>query len=206
MFKTIVLSALLSLIVGCKDDTSKTKTTASDKTTGTATDKAPNADKVDGELPVAKTDPDMLTVKISASSGSKVAGTITFEAAEGGTDIALHITGLTPGLHGLHLHESGDCSAPDATSAGGHFNPAKVDHGAPEAGTHHRGDLGNVQADTEGMAMKTFTVDFISIVKGDEQSVLGRAVVVHEKADDLKTQPTGGAGARVGCGVIAINE
>lgn len=144
------------------------------------------------------------TVTLSALGGSGVAGTIEFtELAEGGVRVDADITGLTPGQHGMHVHEWGDCSAPDGMSAGGHFNPDMVDHGAPGGATHHPGDYGNLEADADGRATLSLTIDAISLTAGDEVNVLGRAVIVHEKADDFG-QPTGNAGGRLACGVIHV--
>ena len=115
--------------------------------------------------------------------------------------VVADISGLKPGKHGLHIHEKGDCSAPDATSAGGHFNPDKKNHGAPDASEHHMGDLGNIEANAKGKAHLDRTVDFLTIAE-DPNSIAGKAVIVHAQEDDLKSQPVGNAGARVACGVI----
>jgi Cu-Zn family superoxide dismutase len=141
------------------------------------------------------------TATLAAASGSKAAGTINFTKADGGLHVTGDITGLTPGVHGFHLHEKGDCSAPDATSAGDHWNPGKQAHGAPTAAAHHAGDLGNITADASGKAHVDTTVKGIGL--DGETSVIGHAVIVHGKADDLKTQPSGAAGPRVACGVVA---
>ena len=136
------------------------------------------------------------------TKGQKVEGTVTFTKVEKGVRVQAHIHNLTPGKHGFHIHEFGDCSAPDATSAGGHFNPTKADHAGPKEHKRHVGDLGNIEADDKGHA----TYDMV-----DEQlrfdgptSILGRGLILHEKAADLKTQPTGDAGGRVSCGVIGV--
>jgi Cu-Zn family superoxide dismutase len=139
---------------------------------------------------------------LSSTKGNNVAGTVTFTKVEGGVKIVADVTGLKPGEHGFHIHEFGDCSAPDATSAGGHFNPLHSQHGAPDAAARHAGDFGNLVADDSGKAHYE-RVDTIMTLDG-ANSVLGHAVIVHEKADDLKTQPTGNAGARVACGVIGV--
>ena len=147
--------------------------------------------------------PTEAVAELKPTKGNKVSGTVTFmRQADGkGVKIKADIMGLTPGQHGFHIHEKGDCSAPDATSAGGHFNPTKVNHGAPSATPHHGGDFGNITADKDGNA-KFETVDPDLSFEG-ENSVLDRAVIVHAKPDDLKTQPTGDAGGRVSCGVIS---
>ena len=113
------------------------------------------------------------------------------------------LTGLQPGQHGFHIHEFGDCSdVAKAASAGGHFNPTNHQHGAPDASDRHEGDLGNIEADAQGKAHVDIT-DKVLKLSGNE-SIIGHAVIVHEKADDLKTQPTGDAGGRLACGVIGV--
>ena len=136
------------------------------------------------------------------ASGSQVMGTVTFTKIDGGIQVVADITGLTPGQHGFHIHEFGDCSAPDATSAGGHFNPSKNPHAGHDDAKRHEGDLGNIEADSSGKAHLELT-DKMMTMSG-EKSIIGRGVIVHEKADDLKTQPTGNAGGRVACGVIGV--
>lgn len=142
---------------------------------------------------------------LQPTEGSSVTGTVTFESTNGGVRIEAHINGLSPGKHGFHIHEFGDCSAPDASSAGGHFNPGNHPHGAPGQGEHHAGDLGNLEADESGHAMKEMTVDFITLGSGPN-SVVGKAVIVHADEDDLSTQPTGNAGGRLACGVIELSQ
>ena len=136
------------------------------------------------------------------TEGSEASGTVTFEETNGTVKIMAQLTGLAPGNHGFHIHETGDCSAPDASSAGGHFNPDNVEHGAPDAPTHHTGDLGNIEADGDGNADFEMTVDFITLLEG-LNSVLGKALIVDESEDDFG-QPPGNAGARVVCGVIEM--
>jgi len=113
--------------------------------------------------------------------------------------VVADIQNLTPGKHGFHIHEKGDCSAADASSAGGHFNPTHQHHGGPMTAEHHTGDLGNIEADASGKAHLDW--------KGKMQmsgadSIIGKSVVVHEKEDDLKSDPAGNSGARIACGVI----
>jgi len=136
------------------------------------------------------------------TAGHQTRGSVTFEATDSGVMIRADITGLTPGRHGFHIHEWGDCTAPDATSAGGHFNPEASPHGGPAGPDRHVGDLGNVTADDSGVARVERTDDHIAL--SGAHSIIGRAVVVHAGEDDLVSQPTGGAGPRVACGVIGI--
>ena len=114
------------------------------------------------------------------------------------------VSGLTPNqAHGFHVHEKGDCSAPDATSAGGHFNPGGAPHGAPPA-RHHAGDMPSLMADAQGNAQASFTID--GNLAGDAASAfVGKAVIVHAMPDDYTTQPTGNSGARIACGVIRMS-
>ena len=137
---------------------------------------------------------------LEPTQGSQVRGTITFTTVSGGVRVVADITGLTPGEHGFHVHDKGDCSAPDATSAGGHFNPAGTPHGAPDAEKHHAGDLGNITAGSDGKAHLDQVFPFLSLSGPD--SILGRGFIVHAGKDDMTTQPTGNAGARAACGVI----
>jgi Cu-Zn family superoxide dismutase len=146
--------------------------------------------------------PAKATATLKAASDSKVSGTVTFEAKDGKVLVTAKVEGLTPGEHGFHVHETGDCSAPDAKSAGGHFNPESVEHGAPDSPAHHTGDLGNLVANESGVAEKSFEVDFLSLEEGAKNSVRGKAVIVHGGADDMKSQPSGNAGPRVACGVV----
>ena len=144
------------------------------------------------------------TATVQPTKGNSIAGTVTFTKVEGGVHVVADLTGLTPGEHGFHIHEKGDCSAPDATSAGGHFNPGKHQHAGPDAAERHEGDLGNITADAAGKAHYD-RIDKQLKLDGPD-TIVGRSVIVHEKVDDLKTQPTGNAGARVACGVVVAAE
>ena len=135
------------------------------------------------------------------TAGNKVSGTVTFTPVADGVQVHAEITGLTPGKHGFHVHEFGDCSAADASSAGAHFNPTNQPHAGPDAAARHEGDMGNVEADASGNAKLDYVDHQISL-SSDAKSAIGRSVVVHAKPDDLKTQPSGDSGARIACGVI----
>jgi len=139
---------------------------------------------------------------IYPTQGNNVTGTVTFTKVEGGVKIVADLHGLTKGKHGFHIHEFGDCSAPDGTSAGGHFNPMGESHGAPMDAMRHEGDMGNIEADDSGNGHLEYVDKTISLE--GMTSIIGRSVVVHKNEDDLKTQPTGNAGARIACGVIGI--
>lgn len=136
------------------------------------------------------------------TQGNQVSGTVTFIQTPKGTDIIADIAGLTPGKHGFHIHEYGDCSAPDGASAGGHFNPKDMRHAGPEDTHRHVGDLGNIEADAKGRAHYTY-LDKLTTFKGSD-NIMGRSVIIHASEDDLKTQPTGNSGGRIACGVIGI--
>ena len=139
------------------------------------------------------------TVKLASTANQTARGEVTFTQEAGGVRVTGSFSGLVYGEHGFHVHEKGDCSAPDAASAGGHYNPATKPHAAREAAERHVGDLGNLKADPYGLARVDFVDTGISLA--GPNSIIGKAVIVHEKADDFKTQPTGNAGARVACGV-----
>jgi Cu-Zn family superoxide dismutase len=142
------------------------------------------------------------TAPLQAKGGSQVGGTILFSPQGSGLRVVARVTGLKPGQeHGFHIHEKGDCSAPDAMSAGGHFNPTAQPHG-PQGMPHHGGDMPSLKADAMGHAEATFTVEGVSLT-GPTDGVIGKAVVVHAMPDDYKTQPTGNSGGRIACGVIA---
>jgi Cu-Zn family superoxide dismutase len=139
---------------------------------------------------------------LSPLGGSGVSGTVTFVKTEAGLRISVHVQGLKPGVHGFHIHEFGDCSAADGSSAGGHFNPSGSPHGGPQAADRHTGDLGNITAGSDGVARLDHT-DPRADLEGPH-GVLGRGVIVHVSADDFTTQPTGNAGGRLACGVIGV--
>jgi len=154
------------------------------------------------QTPAEKPSPPLKAVAVlHPTGGNKLSGTVTFTEVADGVQVQAEITGLTPGNHGFHVHEFGDCSAADASSAGAHFNPTNKPHAGPDATERHVGDMGNVEADASGKAKLEYVDHQISLTN-DQQSVIGRSVVVHAKADDLKSQPTGDSGARVACGVI----
>lgn len=134
----------------------------------------------------------------------KVKGKVTFTKTDDGVEIVGEFTGLQPGKHGFHIHEFGDCSMADGKCAGGHFNPDGAPHAGPDAAKRHAGDLGNLEADGQGRASYKRTDKLIAL--SGPHSIIGRAVIVHAKADDLKSQPSGDAGDRIGCGVIGIGD
>jgi superoxide dismutase, Cu-Zn family len=145
--------------------------------------------------------PSRAVAVLHPTGGNSVTGTVTFTEVADGVQIHAELASLTPGKHGFHVHEFGDCSAADLSSAGGHFNPTQKPHAGPDSAERHVGDMGNVEADASGKAKLEYVDHDISLTN-DQRCVIGRSVVVHAKADDLKTQPSGDSGARIACGVI----
>lgn len=137
---------------------------------------------------------------------SGVGGELVFDIADGGVRVTGTLTGLQPGAtHALHVHEFGDCSAPDGTSAGGHFNPGQQPHGdRATGGPHHAGDIPNQTAGDSGEAAVDQTLAGLEIASGGANDIVGKGVIVHAQADDYTTQPTGNAGGRIACGVIEL--
>lgn len=131
-------------------------------------------------------------------------GIVTFTKTGNDITVIAELSGLTPGEHGFHIHEYGDCACDDAICAGDHFNPTHQSHGAPNDFTRHVGDLGNIVADEKGNAVLAYIDRHLTL--NGPYSIIGRAIIVHEKKDDFSTQPTGDAGARVGCGVVGIKK
>ncbi len=156
----------------------------------------------DGEKAERATEPTLLIAVIIPTEGNDVSGIVYFEKVASGFEVRGTIRGLSPGDHGFHVHEFGDLSASDGTSAGGHFNPQSQPHSGPDAERRHFGDLGNITADENGVAEFSFTDDMIE-AKGPN-SIVGRGLIVHRDADDFTSQPTGAAGPRVGMAVIGI--
>ncbi|ELR70440.1 Copper/zinc superoxide dismutase [Fulvivirga imtechensis AK7] len=146
--------------------------------------------------------------QLSSASGSGATGEATFtDLGEGEVTLKLTIENATPGEHAVHLHENGDCSAPDASSAGGHWNPAGVEHGKrPVDMQFHAGDIDNLVVGEDGKGELTMTVAGWSIGGSDSTNIINKAVIVHAEADDFESQPSGAAGKRIACGVIKKTE
>lgn len=144
-----------------------------------------------------------LFLNFESKSNSKVLGTAVFEEKNGIVTMVAKISGLKPGIHAIHIHEKADCSANDATSAGGHWNPTFKKHGKWGSSEHHKGDIGNFVADENGNGTITFSTNEWCIECGDQtKDILGKGLIVHQAEDDFQTQPTGNAGARVACSAI----
>lgn len=175
-----------------------------------------DAPREPGSGPGAPADPSSMTpagapapaaalARLESRSGSAAVGELQLRATEGGVVIEGEIGGLTAGSeHGFHVHESGDCSAPDASSAGVHFNPHDAQHGPPTVpqDQHHLGDMPNILADENGFSRINVAILGATLRDGSANDLVGRSVVVHEKRDDYVSQPAGDSGERIACGVI----
>src|SRR5690606_15360423 len=142
-------------------------------------------------------------VSLTSAAGSAVKGNLTLTNEGVAVSIRGEITGLEPGKeHGFHVHEVGECSLPDFTSAGGHFNPTKDSHGGPDSTPRHLGDMPNAKADENGRATIDVTLKGATLEDkdGSPNELLGKALVVHAMPDDYKSQPSGDSGARIACG------
>jgi Cu-Zn family superoxide dismutase len=147
--------------------------------------------------------PTVYQAVLAPTVGNSVAGTLFLSVVPNGVHIHGRLTGLAPGsTHGFHVHEHGDCSAPDASTAGGHFNPTGSEHGDPAGLSHHAGDIPNLVADARG-AVDVIMHD-VSLATSTSDDVLGRALIVHRDTDDYMTQPSGNSGPRLACGVIMV--
>jgi Cu-Zn family superoxide dismutase len=140
---------------------------------------------------------------LSPTSGSTAAGTVMLtQLSDGSVRVTVDLTGVPAGVHGFHIHDKGDCGD-NGNAAGGHFNPATTAHGAPSAEPHHAGDFGNVTATADGRVHTEFTTRSVTVEAGPNSAV-GHAVILHANPDDLVTQPTGNAGARIACGIVEM--
>jgi superoxide dismutase, Cu-Zn family len=144
-----------------------------------------------------------VVVKLADAKGADV-GTATLSSAGKGVSIALDLHGLTPGQHAIHIHETATCTAPDFKSAGGHFNPDKKEHGMKNPKGSHAGDMPNVTVDAKGNAKTTVSDPNVTLSDGPHSVFTGggTALVIHAKADDMKSDPAGNAGDRIACGEI----
>lgn len=158
-----------------------------------------------GELDMTDRDTteQIATATISGASGSNVTGTATFtQRDEGEVHLMLRVENVPAGEHAVHLHEKGDCSAADATSAGAHWNPTNEEHGRRGEGSFHSGDIENMTVGDDGIGTVDMNVEGWSIGGGDGSDILNKAIIIHADPDDFTSQPSGAAGARIACGVI----
>jgi Cu-Zn family superoxide dismutase len=141
--------------------------------------------------------------RIEGKSGSSLSGEATLTGGDDSVEIIVRLANATPGVHAVHLHENGDCSASDAASAGGHWNPAGAEHGMRGSSSFHSGDIGNIEVGSDGTGtLNVVAADWSLHSSGSGHNPVGKAIVIHSQGDDFATQPDGAAGQRVGCGVI----
>jgi Cu-Zn family superoxide dismutase len=183
---SILCIAVIIGFTSCKKEKKETKTTETEVTETKA---------------VA---PKKVKIALNPKSDSNVSGNVVFKEVDGVVSMTALISGLTPGQHAIHIHASSDCTAADGSSAGGHWNPTAQPHGKwGDAAGYHKGDIGNFTADENGNGTISFTTDQWCIGCGDEtKDILGKSVIVHAGVDDLTSQPSGAAGARVSCAGI----
>lgn len=209
----ITLLMALILLAGCQaeDETSPARDNNDDATFGAperAANEKPNISPEAEKQAVEAEDVSKFALiksalaEIQPASGSEVSGKVRFrpDPEMKRMLVTVNLRGLTPGKHGFHIHESGDCSAKDASSAGEHFNPFDAKHGSPQDEDYHLGDMGNIEADAQGEVNSQLSFKAMSF--SGPNSVLQKALIVHADADDMTSQPSGNAGDRIGCGEI----
>ena len=192
----LVTAMAITVFVGCKND--KKDMDAMDEMNDTVQmDNSENEDML--KNPTKTT-----SVTMESKSGSTAIGEVVFMEEDGVVRMEGKFSGLKPGTHAIHIHEKADCSAEDGTSSGGHWNPTKEAHGKwGDAEGYHKGDIGNMEADANGVATIAMQTDEWCIGCLDEnKNVVGKAIIVHDGKDDFETQPTGDAGGRISCGGI----
>ncbi|MEZ4857965.1 MAG: superoxide dismutase family protein [Flavobacteriaceae bacterium] len=186
LIHTFLIASIV--LVGCKDENKKTE------------EAQDNVEEIVNVKEVVKD----INLELEPKSESTAMGKVEITEKDGIVTLNARLLGLTPGMHAIHIHEKADCSAADATSSGGHWNPTMQPHGKWGAETgYHKGDIGNFEADANGEGTITLTTSEWCIGCGDEsKDILGKAIIVHQGVDDFTTQPTGNAGGRVSCGGI----
>ncbi|MTI87309.1 MAG: superoxide dismutase family protein [Balneolaceae bacterium] len=164
----------------------------------------PQADNHNNEQEVhqtAETKATKAVAEVMSPGDQDIRGTVTFEKAEDGVLVKGEFYGLEAGKHGFHIHQYGDCTAEDGSSAGGHYSPRNNDHGSPTQDNRHMGDMGNLVAVAGEIATIDYTDPHINI-----DNIIGRGIILHAGEDDLESQPSGAAGSRIACGVIGIAQ
>jgi Cu-Zn family superoxide dismutase len=154
----------------------------------------------------ASTPSKQATAAIGSASGSEVTGTAVFKQSGDTIVLTVDIQNAVTGVHAVHIHESGDCSSPDGKSAGGHWNPTDVPHGKWGEGEFHLGDIGNMTVGEDGTGKIELTTDQWEMGTGSIRDIVGKGIIVHAGVDDFTSQPSGAAGARIGCGAIVLAE
>ncbi len=187
---TLMAAAAVSTFAGCAGPRPGGSSSADYPATPSAAAAPPRAS---GPSAVANLQP---------TRGNTAAGTVRFVQQGESVVVTARVSGLKPNQeHGFHIHEKGDCSSGDGMSTGGHFNPGGKRHG-PMHAEHHAGDFPALKANANGVAEATFTAPGLGIGSG-EADIVGKGLIVHADPDDYTTQPTGNAGARLACAVIA---
>lgn len=161
-----------------------------------------NSDDSSDAMSESQNEVNEAVAQLHSTDGNEILGTVTFLQTEEGVTVTANINGLETGKHGFHIHQYGDCTAEDQTSAGGHYNPYNTEHGAPTDTERHMGDMGNLPINEEGYGNLTYTDNVIEL--NGPNSIIGRAVIIHGGTDDFTSQPSGAAGPRLACGVIGI--
>lgn len=194
----ILTLCLFVTALSCKNDKKETTEIEEIETTE-------STEKVEPEVEETTVEVKKIKVALNAKSGSNVTGNAVFREEKGEVTMVAIMSGLEPGSHAIHLHETADCSSDDGKSTGGHWNPTGQPHGKwGDAAGYHKGDIGNFNADDKGNGTISFTTDEWCIGCDDAtKNVVGKAIIVHQGADDFTSQPSGAAGARISCaGVI----
>ena len=192
---SIVLCAGL-IFTGCKNDKKEKEMEEQSETEMTS----------EGDMEKQEEEVKKVKVSLQSVSDSNLSGNVVFTEENGEVSMTAIISGLAEGKHAIHLHEKGDCSAADGSSAGGHWNPTDAQHGEwGSADGYHKGDIGNFEVDENGNGTVNMSTDEWCIGCGDaNKDIVGKAVIVHDGVDDYTSQPSGAAGTRVGCGEIKM--
>lgn len=182
------------------------KNTPAQEVGGDTSSTVPASDESRDSVSAASEVPDPIHVAIEGRSGSAMVGIAELSEVDGGVKVVVRVDDIEPGLHGVHIHETPDCSAADASSAGGHFNPTGHDHGLPTADARHLGDLGNMGAVApDGKGVLEVVVPGATLAPDDANSFLNRALIVHAD-EDTGVQPSGNSGERVGCAELTVEQ